>query len=456
MPRKTDRLYVTHTEHSGVHGQHTAGSSSGSSLRSINPDTTYQPIPFTSCAISLQSWTNPVCDRSDGTIYELTNIIPWLKKHSNISPATGNPLKASDLLSLNFHKNESTDTWHDPVSFKAFNDSTHLVAIATSGNVFAYDTIQQLNIKAKYWVDLLTGEEFTRKDLITLQDPQNAGAKNVSNLHHLKKGLALTPADRGEADEEEVNVNATGSASSLIKSLKKKKEDEKAAKDTAGQAALQKMEDAAKESKSSLSKPVAESSKPKAKSTGMTAASFTSTGLTPRTKTDRQVISEEDAMYEEIKRNPSNKGYVRLTTNFGPLNIELHCDKAPKTCYNFLTLCRRGYYTDTILHRNIPGFMIQGGDPTGTGRGGESMWGKKFADELGAAGAYKHSSRGCLSMANSGPDTNGSQFFVTYAAKPHLDKKHTGELRRERTDSHRASQALTNPDHCLSPQCLDN
>ena len=88
-------------------------------------------------------------------------------------------------------------------------------------------------------------------------------------------------------------------------------------------------------------------------------------------------------------------------------------------------LCRQGTYNDTIFHRNIPGFMIQGGDPTGTGRGGQSIWGKPFWDELINPGAYRHTDRGVLSMANKGPNTNGSQFFFTYRATPHIDTQHT-------------------------------
>lgn len=88
-------------------------------------------------------------------------------------------------------------------------------------------------------------------------------------------------------------------------------------------------------------------------------------------------------------------------------------------------LCRAGAYNDTIFHRQIPGFMIQGGDPTGSGRGGKSCWGKPFEDELCNPGSYRHTGRGVLSMANKGPNTNGSQFFLTYRATPHLDTKHT-------------------------------
>ncbi|GKT96466.1 peptidyl-prolyl ciS-trans isomerase-like 1 [Colletotrichum tofieldiae] len=95
----------------------------------------------------------------------------------------------------------------------------------------------------------------------------------------------------------------------------------------------------------------------------------------------------------------------------------------PKTCTNFSTLASRGYYNDTVIHRIIPNFMVQAGDPTGTGRGGTSIYGEKFADEIHPS--LKHTGAGVLSMANAGPDTNGSQFFITLAPTPWLDGKHT-------------------------------
>lgn len=91
---------------------------------------------------------------------------------------------------------------------------------------------------------------------------------------------------------------------------------------------------------------------------------------------------------------------------------------------NFATLASRGYYDGTVFHRIIPGFMIQGGDPTGTGRGGQSIYGDKFEDEIVGAD-LKHTGAGVVSMANAGPDTNGSQFFITLAPTPWLDGKHT-------------------------------
>lgn len=95
----------------------------------------------------------------------------------------------------------------------------------------------------------------------------------------------------------------------------------------------------------------------------------------------------------------------------------------PRTCYNIAALADAGYYNNTIFHRIIKNFMIQGGDPTGTGRGGESIYGGKFEDEI--TRNLKHVGAGVVSMANSGPNTNGSQFFITLKPTPWLDGKHT-------------------------------
>ncbi|GJP46581.1 hypothetical protein CLOM_g5850 [Closterium sp. NIES-68] len=114
---------------------------------------------------------------------------------------------------------------------------------------------------------------------------------------------------------------------------------------------------------------------------------------------------------------------VVLETTMGQITVELYQKHAPKTCRNFLELSRRGYYNGTKFHRVIKDFMAQGGDPTGTGRGGESIYGAKFEDEI--TRELKHTGAGILSMANAGPNTNGSQFFLTLAPTPWLDGKHT-------------------------------
>jgi len=116
----------------------------------------------------------------------------------------------------------------------------------------------------------------------------------------------------------------------------------------------------------------------------------------------------------------SKKKYTAtISTDKGDMVVELFADKAPKTVNNFVFLAREGFYDGTIFHRVIADFMVQGGDPTGTGTGGP---GYRFADEFHPG--LKHSKPGILSMANAGPGTNGSQFFITHVATPWLDGKH--------------------------------
>jgi cyclophilin family peptidyl-prolyl cis-trans isomerase len=118
--------------------------------------------------------------------------------------------------------------------------------------------------------------------------------------------------------------------------------------------------------------------------------------------------------------DPKKKYKARMETDKGTMVIELFADKTPKTVNNFVFLAREGYYDGVIFHRVINNFMAQGGDPTGTGMGGP---GYKFADEFHPS--LKHDKQGILSMANAGPGTNGSQFFITHLATPHLDNRHT-------------------------------
>jgi cyclophilin family peptidyl-prolyl cis-trans isomerase len=115
-----------------------------------------------------------------------------------------------------------------------------------------------------------------------------------------------------------------------------------------------------------------------------------------------------------------------IRTNYGTIRFELLEAEAPKTTENFITLAERGYYNAVIFHRVINGFMIQGGDPTGTGRGGESAWGGRFADEIEASSPlYQRGYKtGTVAMANAGPNTNGSQFFIMHVDYP-LPPKYT-------------------------------
>jgi len=109
-----------------------------------------------------------------------------------------------------------------------------------------------------------------------------------------------------------------------------------------------------------------------------------------------------------------------IQTNKGTIRVELLETDAPKTTENFITLAQRGYYDGIIFHRVIKGFMIQGGDPTGTGRGGESAWGGRFNDEINRSSALYQTGykTGTMAMANAGPNTNGSQFFIMHQDNP--------------------------------------
>ncbi len=117
--------------------------------------------------------------------------------------------------------------------------------------------------------------------------------------------------------------------------------------------------------------------------------------------------------------DPAKTYYATIKTNKGDMRLKLHADKVPMTVNNFVFLAREGFYDGVTFHRVIKDFMIQAGDPTGTGRGGP---GYRFPDEFHPD--LRHDGPGVLSMANAGPNTNGSQFFITHVATPWLDGKH--------------------------------
>uniref|UniRef100_A0A672LCI3 Spliceosome-associated protein CWC27 homolog n=1 Tax=Sinocyclocheilus grahami TaxID=75366 RepID=A0A672LCI3_SINGR len=122
-------------------------------------------------------------------------------------------------------------------------------------------------------------------------------------------------------------------------------------------------------------------------------------------------------------QEPPTNGKVLLKTSAGDVDIELWSKEAPKACRNFTQLCMEGYYDGTIFHRVVPEFIVQGGDPTGTGTGGESIYGRPFKDEFHSR--LRFNRRGLVAMANAGPHDNGSQFFFTLGRADELNNKHT-------------------------------
>lgn len=383
-----DKMYLTTTEWTDFYG--------GRKKRQ-DPGSEFKRLPFDHCALSLQPFTHPLCT-PQGVIYDLENIVPFLKKYG-VDPATGKPLDAKSLIRLHWTRNAEGE-YHCPVTYKVYTENSHIVAIRTTGNVFSYEAVDQLNIRAKNWKDLLTDEPFTRQDIITLQDPANLDKFNLTRFHHLNHNLKVV-------DPEEERMKSDPKYTLRVVSTETRD-----ALDT-----LQReYKPAIKEEKV-----VRRADKFNAAhfSTGAVAAASTSTVMLPQTTHEPAVLADDLVRYTLVKK----KGYVQLQTTHGNLNLELFCNVVPKTCENFVGLCRKGYYDGTKFHRSIRNFILQGGDPTGTGKGGSSLWGKPFKDEFKPN--LVHQGRGVLSMANEGPNTNGSQFFVTYRSCRHLDGKHT-------------------------------
>ncbi|XP_062101808.1 peptidyl-prolyl cis-trans isomerase CYP65 [Humulus lupulus] len=456
-----DRMFITKTEWATEWGGAKAKSTS----------TPFKRLPFYCCALTFTPFDDPVCT-ADGSVFEIMRIIPYIRKFGK-NPVTGAPLKQEDLIPLIFHKN-SEGEFHCPVLNKVFTEFTHIVAVKTTGNVFCYEAIKELNIKTKNWKELLTDEPFARGDLITIQNPTAIDGKTLLDFDHVKNSLTLDDEElKKMSSDPSYNINVSGDIKQMLKELGTEKakqtallggggskaQNERAAALTAILAARSRIkEDSDKKSngegkapqaysivdaasasvhgRSAAAAKAGSSDKTAARiamhkagertplnaklvkstfTTGAASRSFTSTSFDPVTKNEYE--------YVKVEKNPKKKGYLQLHTTHGDLNIELHCDITPRTCENFLTLCERGYYNGVAFHRNIRNFMIQGGDPTGTGRGGESIWGQPFKDEVNSK--LLHSGRGVLSMANSGPHTNGSQFFILYKSANHLNFKHT-------------------------------
>ena len=320
------------------------------------------------------------------------------------------------------------------MTFKELGDATHIVAIGTSGNVYSHAAVEELNIRPRAWKDLLSGDSFTRKDILTINDPTDGSARAVERFkeaheaHKAQQRLARAARDGGARD-----IRATGSTARILQQVGERREARR--REQAAAAAAERLGEAAGGGGGSGGDGGADAGAGGVKrkrerelgrfTSGACSGSLTSTALTPTTANVRQRASAAELRARRWRgiKALGQKGYVRLHTSAGDLDLELDADIAPRCCDNFLALCRRKYYDGTRFHRVIRNFMAQGGDPTGTGRGGDSCWGGAFKCELDSR--LRHAGRGVLSMANAGRDTNRSQFFLTFKSAPHLDNKHS-------------------------------
>ncbi|KAF0980313.1 hypothetical protein FDP41_013527 [Naegleria fowleri] len=376
-------------------------------------------LPFYHCCLTSQPITGEPVATRDGYMFDILNILPWIRKH-HIHPITGEPLEMNDLIRLHIKMNEEGKPYC-PATNRIFTEQSHIVAIAKTGNVYSWNGIENLNLtEGDVMHDVLTNEEFTKDDIITIQDPKNP--RDITTMHHQaekkiqeeKKRRASEDSSNLEKVSEYINLNS--STSKVLEEMERRKK---------------KKLESNEEEQELKSNPLRGGEQSFGiLSSDTKASSLTSSVMNVRTKShesekiNEQYWKDKTAQYDRIKKQfKDKKAYVSLHTNFGDLNFELYPYLCPQTCDNFIELCNRKYYDGVKFHRLIKGFMIQGGDPTGTGRGGKSIWNSDFKDEI--SGKLRHDGFGVLSMANRGPNTNSSQFFITFKAVPHLDNKHT-------------------------------
>lgn len=381
-----------------------------------------RPLPFSHCALSLTPFEHPVCSRSSSVIFESANLLPYVLEHQK-DPVTGDALQSRELITLHMNRDEEQN-WSCPVLTKPFSKHTKIVAIIQpnkdNATVYSYEAYHNFNVKTKTYEDLVTGERFDpKKDVLILFDPDNDTNRDINSFYHIRNARKI------EKGTNNPNVRQSLTASRILEKMDAKRA-EKAA------AVFQKAPEELHASVRYLDDDGAPIRVFAKDVTGVsytnaaTTASLTSTAM-PRQNSNQ----ERDAIPEEIiqaqlrvVRKLKRKGYVRLFLNClnEPLVLELHCDIVPRTCANFLGLCRQSAYNGCRFHRLIPSFMIQGGKPT-DGLMEESYWGGSFRDEFDDR--LKHGLPGVVSMANSGEHTNKRQFFITFKSCTHLDRKHT-------------------------------
>ena len=435
VKHQKEKLYQSAREHR-----------SNSKLRAgtvSNAKSRVRSLPFNCCALTLTPFNTPVCT-PNGIIFENDAILPYLIKYKK-DPVTGKPMSTRDLITLKMDKNIETGEWQCPVLCKPFTDYSKVVAIrqnqvhsnsanseSIEANVYMYEAVEELNFKAKNYVDLVSGCEFSKsKDVIMLLDPNNNDLMELRDINNFKHSKMLRDQNsHANNDNRGKNIRYSLTATRIMEklatsNLEKKRKQEKELKT--------KIQDELK-NKNGLNnakrlKILIDDVNPNIKmTTGKCSASLTSTSMeVTNFNTSREATSEEIlAARFKVMKKMKKKGYIHMITNLGRLDIELHCDIAPRTTTNFLGLAKAGKYDGSIFHRSIKDFMIQGGKPKNIKKKNdmESLWGKDaFPDEFDDR--LTHSGRGILSMANSGPNTNKCQFFITFKSCHHLDRKHS-------------------------------
>mmetsp|Transcript_18159 Transcript_18159/g.42440 ORF Transcript_18159/g.42440 Transcript_18159/m.42440 type:complete len:552 (-) Transcript_18159:8-1663(-) len=393
-----------------------------------NKRSPFAKLPLHCCFLSQQPFENPVATK-DGFIFETASILLYIKRFGK-NPITGGKLEAKELFPLRFHRNDEGQL-HCPITSKVFTNFSKVVMNTVSGHVYSYDAVEELNKKVKNWKDLITSQPFKWSDIVVIQDPDEVEAREVAKFWYMENGQQDTVTrmlnpDMEETEEKKEKIRPNAAMGRVFEE-KKRLAEEKAKEEEAKALEDGKEDGEQKSSVLPLQKDPADRKVNARYTSGDAAASFTSTARPLQSQNDLRLMTEEEELQEiyDAVRKKKLKGYVRMVTSEGLLNLEIHCNIVPRTSDNFLRLCEQDYYTGTVFHRLVHNFMIQGGDPTGTGKGGKSAWkdGKAFKDEFDAR--LTHQGAGVISMANNGKNTNKSQFFVTLKSCQHLDLKHS-------------------------------
>ena len=226
MPkRQKEKQYQSAREHRANQSIRSGTSASSAGAR---------PLPFDCCALTLTPFTTPVCS-SDGIIFDNAAITPYLMKHK-VDPVTGRPMTSRDLLILNMDKDESTGKWQCPVLNKPFTDRTKIVAIrqrppGNEANVFCYEAYHELNVKAKNYLDLVSGLKFTKDDVIVLQDQNDErhcklrDIQNFSHIHTQRDAAAAAAVinNNNNTTGDSGNVRHSVTASRIMDKLSREK-----------------------------------------------------------------------------------------------------------------------------------------------------------------------------------------------------------------------------------------
>jgi peptidyl-prolyl cis-trans isomerase-like 2 len=394
-------------------------------------------LPFSHCALTLVPFETPVCNRQ-GILFENTAVVAFILRHK-VDPVTGEAADTSSLIHLNMDKNEE-GVWQCPIMTKPFTDHSKVIAIIQPdgkvANVYSNEAYQELNVKTKNYEDLQSGAKFDKnKHVLVLFDPSDEElnrARDINTFYHVRNAREL---EKTKEPESRVRHNtATSRVMEKLQKVELQRQDKRKA---------DRMEESkrthdivtADDTAFTTSYFSKDGKRLKVLAQDVTGVAYTENqgAATSLTSTAVRVVHDNagrEATLEEIVQGQcaalkslQKKGLVRLRTNRGTLTLELHCDMVPRTCLNFMGLCQAHKYDNTLMHRLIPKFMIQGGKPASDDEKEECLWGGAFVDEFDDR--LKHKGPGIVSMANAGANTNKRQFFITFATCGHLDRKHS-------------------------------